>query len=103
MLATAGSAAAETMMIGTPLVIARVGGLKEFFMFGDVGLAVEPGDTGGLAEAIDRLAADVELARELGCRAHRVAVKYFNLTRHIKRLIEIFSLFCRRHYLRSLP
>lgn len=94
----AGSIAAETMMIGTPLIISNVGGLKEFFLFGRGGLMVNPGDTAGLAGAIDLLAADQKLAGELGREAHRMAVEYFNLDRHVKRLAEIFSIYCYKKF-----
>lgn len=92
----AGSVAAETMRLGTPLIISRVGGLKEFFMFGDGGLMVSPGDVQGLADALDKLAANRQLARELGRGAYKMAVEYFNIDRHAQRLVEIFSIFRRK-------
>lgn len=98
----AGSIAAETMMIGTPLIISNVGGLKEFFLFGRGGLAVNPGDTAGLAGAIDLLASDQSLAGELGQEAHRIAVRYFDLSRHVRRLTDIFSLFMNKKHLWGL-
>jgi glycosyltransferase involved in cell wall biosynthesis len=55
-----------TMAVGTPLIMARVGGTSEVIGDGEHGLLVEPDDAAGLAERIDRLSRDPVLAARLG-------------------------------------
>lgn len=58
-----GLTALEAMACGTPVVTSNTSSLPE--VVGDAALLVDPLDTGGLAEAIERLFADDRLAKEL--------------------------------------
>jgi glycosyltransferase involved in cell wall biosynthesis len=56
----------EYMAGGAPIVATAVGGVPELIRDGESGLLVPPNDPGALAEGIDRLLGDRELARRLG-------------------------------------
>lgn len=56
----------EAMSFGTPVVVARAASLPE--VVGDAGLYFEPGDAGGLADALRRVRADEALATNLAAR-----------------------------------
>lgn len=67
----------ESLAAGTPVVASRVGGIPEFVEEGKAGLLVPPKSPAALAEAMQRVWTDRELARRLGefGRDH-VAPKY---------------------------
>lgn len=56
----------EGMALGRPVVTTDVGGCRELVVEDETGLLVRPGDVGGLATALLRLAAEPEWARSLG-------------------------------------
>ncbi len=60
-----GVAALEALAAGRAVVATRVGGLGEVIEHERCGLLVEPEDVGGLAEALGRVLADVELRNRL--------------------------------------
>ena len=60
-----GLAAVEALACGTPVIAAKVGGLKEVIRDGENGLLIPPEDPGALAAALGRLA-DAELRARLG-------------------------------------
>lgn len=62
----------EALGYGKPVVASAAGGIVDVIRHEQTGLLVPPGDAGALAAAIERLAADSELGRELGRggRAH---------------------------------
>ncbi len=60
----------EAFCRARPVVGTRVGGIADLVEDGVSGVLVEPGVSEALAEALERLLTDRELARELGARAH---------------------------------
>jgi glycosyltransferase involved in cell wall biosynthesis len=56
----------EAMALARPVVATDVGGVAEAVVSGVTGLLVNPGDAGGFAEALVRLARDPELTLRLG-------------------------------------
>ena len=67
--------ALESLMVGTPIVAYRVGGLPE--SVGDCGLLVEPGDKRGLLDAIIRVVADPILSDRMSmCGRERVTTRF---------------------------
>lgn len=62
-------AALEAMASGSPIVATRVGGLAEMLQHRENGLLCEAEDFGALADCIDELLDDVDLAERLGARA----------------------------------
>jgi glycosyltransferase involved in cell wall biosynthesis len=67
----------EAMASGLPIIASRVAGTEEVLAGTDAGLLVEPGDSGGLRDGIERLVADDGLRRRLGLAARaRVVERY---------------------------
>jgi glycosyltransferase involved in cell wall biosynthesis len=59
----------EAMACGLPSIATRVGAAETMIEHGHNGVLVEPGDRGGLAQAIDRLIANPDLRRTMGLAA----------------------------------
>ena len=75
------------MAIGLPAVVTAVGGNPEVVVDGVTGLLVPAGDPPALAQAILRVAAAPELARDMG-RAARARVEARFEVRHMVRAYE---------------
>jgi glycosyltransferase involved in cell wall biosynthesis len=73
-----GIALVEAMATGVPVISSDVGACREVLDAGRVGILVQPGDPGALAEAITRLLEDVAGARERAAAARERAVKVFS-------------------------
>ena len=69
----------EAMSCGRPCVASNVGGNRAAIADGRTGLLVDPADAGELAQAIERLITDRELARRLGQAARREIVERYDL------------------------
>jgi glycosyltransferase involved in cell wall biosynthesis len=61
-----GVATMEAMAMELPVVVTRVGGVAELVRDGIDGFFVPAGDPGAIADAIERLCADPERARQMG-------------------------------------
>ena len=59
----------EALAVGTPVIATRTGGVAEVVRDGENGLLVDPGDVDALRIAIERFAADAELAAKLRANA----------------------------------
>ena len=69
--------AIEALAAERPVVATRVGGVPDVVRDGEDGFLVDPGDVGGLAESLERLASDPELRRRMGAAARdRVLARY---------------------------
>jgi glycosyltransferase involved in cell wall biosynthesis len=75
-----GTVLIEAMHAGVPVVASRTGGIPEVVQDGVTGLLVAPDDPGVLAQAIDTVAGDPQLATRLGSNALRRA-PYYDLNR----------------------
>jgi glycogen(starch) synthase len=71
-----GTVLVEAQQVGLPVVASRVGGIPEVIDHGVNGLLVAPGDPAALADAIDAVLGDPELAARLGAAAARRAPLY---------------------------
>lgn len=69
-------AALESMALGRPTVVSRVGGLTEFVEHERNGLVVVPGDTSALSRALLRLLDDPDLRQRLGEQASATAEEF---------------------------
>jgi glycosyltransferase involved in cell wall biosynthesis len=66
----------EAQAFGTPVVATDVGGVRAAVDDGRAGLLVPPGDPSALADAVERLAADPDLAREVAERGKSRAARH---------------------------
>jgi glycosyltransferase involved in cell wall biosynthesis len=74
-----GLAAGEGMALERPVIVSRVGGLKELVEDGVSGLHVPPGDPLALAEAIARIMREPELRVRLGRAGRERVLTKFNI------------------------
>jgi len=68
----------EAMAAGKPIVATTVGGIPEVVMDGETGLLVKPGDPVALAEALERVLIDRDLAQRLGTQGQRMAQERYS-------------------------
>ncbi len=68
----------EAMAAGKPVVLVASGEPAEIVNQHRAGIVVEPGDITGLADALQRLAANPALRRELGANGRRAAEQYYD-------------------------
>lgn len=80
----------EAMACGLPVVAARAGGTPEVVVEGRTGLLVPYAQPSALALALDRLAGDERLARELG-RAGQERVKGFTWERTLEQNLNLIE------------
>lgn len=81
----------EAMMLGVPVVASNVGGTSSILKDGEEGLLYEFRDTEKLAELIDRLFIDNELAEKLGSAAHKRAVKTHDREANTQALLGVYA------------
>jgi glycosyltransferase involved in cell wall biosynthesis len=68
-----GIVAVEAMAAGRPVVASAIGGLPDIVCHGVTGLLVQPGDPGGLRDALARLMQDPQLRAAMGASARERA------------------------------
>lgn len=81
----------EAMAAAKPVVAAPVGGVTDWLVPDQTGLAVPPGDPDALARAADRLVEDDELAAALGQAGRDRFLTEFNREDSLNRLIDLFD------------
>ncbi|HET7745567.1 MAG TPA: glycosyltransferase [Gaiellaceae bacterium] len=86
-----GMVALEAMERGRPVIVSAVGGLPEIVVDGETGIVVPPGDAEALAEAIVRLAGDLDAAAAMGRRARERALAEFPPERSASRIEALYS------------
>lgn len=81
----------EAMACGKPVVACNLrSGVPYVCRDGETGLLVPPGDSSRLAEAIQRLLSDKELAQRLGARAEARARQEFEESVMVERYMDLF-------------
>jgi glycosyltransferase involved in cell wall biosynthesis len=81
----------EAMAAALPVVSTAISGIPELVDHGETGFLVPSGDPGALADALDRLAHDVELCERMG-NAGRVKVsRDFDLYASARQLLTLFA------------
>jgi glycosyltransferase involved in cell wall biosynthesis len=76
----------EAMACGVPVISTRVSGIPELVQDGRTGLLVPPKDARALADALERLHRDPDLARRLAERGREHVLERFNLVRNARAL-----------------
>lgn len=85
-----GRVVVEAMLVGTPVIGSRVGGIPDLIRHGENGLLVEAGDEAGLAMALERIyQADV---KTMGKRAREFAMEYFSPEKYADGYRQLFEI-----------
>ena len=85
-----GRVVVESMLVGTPVIGSRVGGIPDLISDGDTGWLVEPGDETGLSLALEQsFQADVTT---MGERAREFAAEYFSHEKYIDGYRQLFAI-----------
>lgn len=71
----------EAMAVGVPVVAARVGGIPDIIENGHNGLLFEAGDSDALADHLERLLRDRDLAKQLATAGVQTVTEKFSLER----------------------
>ncbi|RMD84070.1 MAG: colanic acid biosynthesis glycosyltransferase WcaL [Candidatus Dadabacteria bacterium] len=85
---------AEAMAAGLPVVGSDIGGVGELIEHGVDGLLVPQRDVGALADALERIWREPELAARLGQAGRRKVEKIWDRERNIEQLARIFENYC---------
>ncbi len=89
-----GRVVVEAMLLGTPVIGSRVGGIPDLIEPGVTGWLVEAGDEAGLAAALnDAFQADV---KSMGVKARAFADEFFSPRSYVAGYQELFELALRR-------
>jgi D-inositol-3-phosphate glycosyltransferase len=80
----------EAMACGTPVIGARVGGIKSTVRHGRSGLLVPPNDPAALAEALTALYRNPALARAYGAAGRERAARHFTWTHVADRMESLY-------------
>jgi glycosyltransferase involved in cell wall biosynthesis len=81
----------EAFAYGKPVIGTNIGGIPELIEEGVTGLLVEPGNVADLRRAIDRLAANPQLAVEMGRNARRYIEARHGAEQHYQGLLAIYE------------
>lgn len=81
----------EAMAFGRPVIGGNIGGIPEQIRDGVDGYLVEPGNSDALAQLMDKLAADPELARNMGINARQRLEEKYDLARHMQVLQALYE------------
>ena len=90
---TFGLTAIEAFAAGRPVVASALGAMQEI-VTDDAGLAIAAGDAIAWARALDRLAADRDVAARLGAGARRRYLQYFTPEHDARRLLSAYQSVC---------
>ena len=81
----------DYMAAGRPVVLAIDGVIRQLVERSGAGLFVPPGDAASLAQAIRRLADDLQMGRAMGARGRRAVEANFDRARLAQQLAEIME------------
>jgi glycosyltransferase involved in cell wall biosynthesis len=80
----------EAMAYGVPVVTTAVNGLPDVVIDGETGLVVPEHDPAALADALERVLGDPELALRLGEQGRQHVQESFSLERSVSLLRSLF-------------
>jgi glycosyltransferase involved in cell wall biosynthesis len=81
----------EAFYHSRPVIAFDVGGVSEWLKDGRNGFLVSPRNTDQLAERIETLLADLDLAAHMGVEGYRHLNEHYRDDNHLERLIDIFK------------
>jgi glycosyltransferase involved in cell wall biosynthesis len=81
----------EAMAMGLPVVTTRIAGIPELVEDGYNGLVVAPGRVDVLVDAVQRLAADADLRRQMGDRGRAKVVAEYSIEPSAAHMREMFA------------
>ena len=81
----------EAMACGTPIVSTKVGGIKDVVLDGKTGILVGPKNQEEVAEAVNKLLADKELAKRMGEKGRERVEKKFSWERVAERTLALYK------------
>jgi len=81
----------EAMASKLPVVATRVGEIPWIMEDGFTGYIVEPGEPEALAHALEKLASNKKLRKDMGHRGYEKAKKIYNIDIHAKKIAGIYS------------
>jgi glycosyltransferase involved in cell wall biosynthesis len=84
----------EAMAAGLPVVGTRVGGIPELVVDGETGFLVDRDDARGLADALERLAADADERKSMGAKAAKRAQTEFSAAGVAARMVDLYERIC---------
>jgi len=80
----------EAMACGRPVVSTKVGGIKDVVVDGATGFLVKAGDPDGIAEKVNLLISDRELAEAMGMRGRERVEAEFSWSRVAEKTINLY-------------
>ncbi|MFA5864840.1 MAG: glycosyltransferase family 4 protein [Phycisphaerae bacterium] len=81
----------EAMWSGLPVVATNVGGVGEMIRDGIDGLLCPPKDAKTLADTLERLIADPDLAKRLAESAYQRIINEFSFEKHIEATLKVYN------------
>jgi colanic acid/amylovoran biosynthesis glycosyltransferase len=81
----------EAQAIGLPVVATRVGGIPEAVLDGESGFLFEFGDVYGMADALERLWREPELAAEMGRAGRKFVLERFSVEREAVEWVRLYE------------
>lgn len=81
----------RAMSYAKPVVAFNVGGIPEWLVHGKTGFLIEPYDIKDLAEKIELLLRDKDLARRMGMEGRRKAEECFTQDKHLDSLDKVYE------------
>ncbi|PYJ00300.1 MAG: hypothetical protein DMF00_08305 [Verrucomicrobia bacterium] len=76
----------EAMATGLPVISTDIGGIPEMVVQNETGLLVQPGDSVGLAGAIEKVITDRRLAQRFGQTGYERAQRLFSIEQNVRDL-----------------
>ena len=77
----------EAMATGLPVISTPIGGIPEMVVQNETGMLVPAGDSSALASAIEKVIADLSLARRLGENGYKRANELFSIEKNVRELL----------------
>ena len=86
-----GNALVEYMLKRKPVIGTAVGGIKDIIEDGINGYLVPPKDSGLLAEKINLLTENPQLAKAMGEQGYQKAIREYDMDRWVNRILEVYE------------